>query len=246
MTRLKCTLAYDGTNFSGYQVQPGRRTVQGEVEAVLASIHKGEKIKITASGRTDAGVHALGQVFHFDTHLRIPLQNWVKAINRLLPDDLYIFNVEEARTDFHARFDVKKKEYRYRLLTREIPDLFRRHYTFHFPDPLCLSSMEEAAGYLKGTHDFTSFCAAGTSVADKVRTLYDLAICQEKEDETVIRVVGSGFLYQMVRIIVGTLLDVGTGKLQPADVLKVMEARDRAAASRTAPGQGLTMWKVYY
>lgn len=246
MTRLKCTLAYDGTNFSGYQVQPGRRTVQGEVEAALASIHKGEKIRITASGRTDAGVHALGQVFHFDTHLRIPVQNWVKAMNRLLPDDLYIFNVEETPANFHARFDVKKKEYRYRLLTRRLPDLFRRHYTYHFPYPLCLESMEEAAGYLKGKHDFTSFCAAGTSVVDKVRTLYDLTVFQEEEDETVIKAIGSGFLYQMVRIIVGTLLDVGIGKIAPADIVKIMEARDRAAASKTAPPQGLTMWKAYY
>ncbi|MTT32735.1 tRNA pseudouridine(38-40) synthase TruA [Terrilactibacillus sp. BCM23-1] len=246
MVKLKCTVTYDGTNFSGYQIQPNKRTVQGEIEAVLKKIHKGSEVKIVASGRTDAGVHAHEQVFHYTTNLTIPLANWKKALNSLLPDDIYIRKMEEVTEDFHARYHVKKKEYRYRLLVNTEKDVFRRNYTCHIPMALNKEAMEEAAKAFLGEHDFTSFCAANTPVVNKVRTIHKLSIIEDSNHEWVIQVIGSGFLYQMVRIIVGTLLDVGKGKLAPKDVADIIEKKDRSYASQTAPAQGLTMWKVTY
>ncbi|GGL63733.1 tRNA pseudouridine(38-40) synthase TruA [Sporolactobacillus putidus] len=246
MTKLKCTVAYDGSRFFGYQVQPGKRTVQREIETALARIHHGREIKITASGRTDRGVHAAGQVFHFESPLSIPPVNWTKALNSLLPDDIYICRTELVSPDFHARFDVKMKEYRYRLLTRPEPDLFRRFYTLHIKTPLDLQKMNEAAGSIVGTHDFSCFCAANTDVKDKVRTVYHLDVHQEGGDETIICIVGNGFLYQMVRIITGTLLAVGTHVLPPPALSEIIAGRDRQAAPKTAPACGLTLWQVTY
>lgn len=246
MAKLKCTVSYDGTQFFGYQVQPGKRTVQREIQTALSRIHHGNYVKITASGRTDRGVHALGQVFHFESPLNIPIENWSRALNSLLPDDIYIRNTETVPESFHARYDVRRKEYRYRLLTRREPDLFRRSYTLHVARPLDLLRMNEAAGYVVGTHDFSCFCAANTDVTDKVRTIYDLKVLPEGKDETVIHIAGSGFLYQMVRIITGTLLDVGSGAIPPEQVKKIITGKDRQAASQTAPACGLTLWKVTY
>jgi tRNA pseudouridine38-40 synthase len=246
MGKLKCTVAYDGTRFSGYQVQPEKRTVQGEIEAALARIHHGTPIRITASGRTDSGVHAHGQVIHFCSSLRIAPENWTKALNSLLPDDIYIRQTEKVEDGFHARYDVRKKEYRYRLLTRPEPDLFRRFYTTHVQRPLDLNKMNEAARLICGTHDFSCFCAAHSEVKNKVRTVYLLDIAREGEDETVIRIVGNGFLYQMVRIITGTLLDVGSGLIAPERVKTILASRDRRQASATAPARGLILWKVDY
>ncbi|WP_100486420.1 tRNA pseudouridine(38-40) synthase TruA [Sporolactobacillus pectinivorans] len=246
MAKLKCIVSYDGAQFFGYQVQPGKRTVQREIETALSRIHHGNYVKITASGRTDRGVHALGQVFHFESPLNIPIENWSRALNSLLPDDIYIRNTETVPESFHARYDVRRKEYRYRLLTRREPDLFRRFYTLHVARPLDLFRMNEAAGYVVGTHDFSCFCAANTDVTDKVRTIYDLKVLPEGKDETVIHIAGSGFLYQMVRIITGTLLDVGSGAIPPEQVKKIITGKDRQAASQTAPACGLTLWKVTY
>ncbi|WP_010632296.1 tRNA pseudouridine(38-40) synthase TruA [Sporolactobacillus vineae] len=246
MTKLKCTVAYDGSHFFGYQVQPGRRTVQREIESALERIHHGEKVRITASGRTDSGVHAYGQVFHFESPLAIPEKNWPKALNSILPDDIYIRDAEIVPAHFHARYDVKRKEYHYRLLTRSEPDLFRRLYTLHVTVPLDLQKMNEAAARITGTHDFSCFCAANTEVKSKIRTVYQLDVVPRPADETLIRISGSGFLYQMVRIITGTLLDVGTGKLQPDDVSKIIAGKDRQAASKTVSPCGLTLWKVSY
>ncbi|RYL89868.1 tRNA pseudouridine(38-40) synthase TruA [Sporolactobacillus sp. THM7-4] len=246
MEKLKCTVAYDGSRFFGYQVQPGKRTVQSEIESALERMHGGSRMKITASGRTDRGVHAVGQVFHFESLLKIPTENWTKALNSLLPDDIYIYRTEIVPPGFHARFDVKKKEYRYRLLTRPEPDLFRRFYTVHVTGALDLEKMNRAAAFIVGTHDFSCFCAANTDVKDKVRTVYHLDVHQEGCDETVVRIIGNGFLYQMVRIITGTLLDIGQGKLAPEAVQKMIAGKDRRTASKTAPACGLTLWKVSY
>lgn len=243
---MKCTVAYDGSQFFGYQVQPGKRTVQSEIQEALARMHHGQPVKISASGRTDRGVHAYGQVFHFETPLNIPEERWPLALNSLLPNDIYIRDAEEVPEQFHARYDVKKKEYRYRLLTRMEPDLFRRMYTTQVKETLDLDRMNQAAGAIIGTHDFTCFCAANTDVKDKVRTVYQLSVQREVEDEIVLRIVGSGFLYQMVRIITGTLLDVGTHKIAPERVAEIIAGHDRQAASATAPAQGLTLWKVSY
>lgn len=246
MDKLKCTVSYDGTHFYGYQVQPEKRTVQSEIQLALSRMHHGSQIKITASGRTDRGVHAKGQVFHFSSPLKIPVDHWTLALNSLLPEDIHIFRTERVPESFHARYDVRKKEYRYRLLTRPQPDLFRRLYTLHVPDKLDLGKMNEAAQYIVGTHDFSCFCAANTSVRNKVRTVYELEIFPVDPDETVIRIVGSGFLYQMVRIITGTLLDVGLHARVPESVGRIIEGKDRQAASKTAPAHGLTLWRVIY
>ncbi|MGV3486986.1 MAG: tRNA pseudouridine(38-40) synthase TruA [Tuberibacillus sp.] len=245
MQRIKCTIAYDGTNFSGYQIQPNGRTVQGEIEKILTRIHKGHSVRITASGRTDAGVHAKGQVIHFDSSLDIPEEGWLRALNSQLPGDIQTLRVEKVDSDFHARFNSKMKEYRYRLLLSREKDLFRRHYVHHVPEVLDVDSMRIAAELIVGEHDFTSFCASGTSVVDKVRTVYELEL-MPVGDELVVRVVGNGFLYQMVRIIVGTLLEVGKGKMDPAMVQEIIEAKDRRKAPSTAPPQGLYLWQVNY
>ena len=245
MERLKCIISYDGTSFSGYQIQPERRTVQQEFETALRKMHKGTDIRISASGRTDAGVHAFGQVIHFDSPLTIPEGNWRRALNTLLPADIHVREVSKVPHDFHARFDVKQKQYRYRILTKNEPDLFRRFYTYHVPDALDISAMMAAADYIKGTHDFSAFCASGTQVVDKVRTVYNVNISIEN-DELIISMVGNGFLYQMVRIAVGNLLAVGRGIAKPEDIGNIIETKDRKQAFPTAPPQGLYLWEVIY
>ncbi|WHY00898.1 tRNA pseudouridine(38-40) synthase TruA [Neobacillus sp. DY30] len=245
MNRFKCIISYDGSGFSGYQVQPNKRTVQSQIETVLAKIHKGSHVKISASGRTDAGVHAKGQVIHFDSPLSIPEDNWEAAINSMLPEDVSVLSVEKVDSSFHARFDASGKEYRYFLYQSSKRDPFQRHYAYHYPYPLNLAAMREACAYLLGTHDFSSFCSAKTEVEDKVRTIETIEIHQE-EERLCFRFVGNGFLYNMVRILVGTLLEVGAGKRRPEELVETLEKRDRRYAGKTAPGQGLYLWKVYY
>jgi tRNA pseudouridine38-40 synthase len=245
MPRIKCIVAYDGTSFSGYQVQPGKRTIQGELEKVLEKLNKGASIRVSASGRTDAGVHARGQVIHFDTTLEIEPDRWRKALNSLLPADIAIQTAEIARPDFHARFDAVGKEYRYFLLPSKTRDPFQRNYAYQFPYPLDFKAMEEAIGHLTGTHDFTSFCSAKTEVEDRVRSLKEIDIYQEN-GMLVFRFVGDGFLYNMVRILTGTLLEVGTGRREARTMPELLEKKDRTLAGKTAPGHGLYLWKVFY
>lgn len=245
MQRWKCTICYDGTLFSGYQVQPGKRTVQSEVEAALKRLHKGSEVKITASGRTDAGVHAKGQVIHFDSPLQIPEDRWIHALHALLPDDIVIRKTEKALPDFHARFDAVGKEYRYIVCTAREKDPFTRHYQFHYPYPLDVALMEEAASYFIGTHDFTSFCSAKTEVVDRVRTIKEIEII-ENEEMLVFRFSGNGFLYNMVRILMGTLLEVGSGQRKATEIPYILEQKDRTLAGKTAPAHGLYLWEVFY
>ncbi|MCY8839212.1 tRNA pseudouridine(38-40) synthase TruA [Bacillus atrophaeus] len=244
--KMKCTISYDGHLFNGYQVQPGKRTVQAELEKALAILHKSEdQVPVISSGRTDSGVHAAGQVIHFDTPLSIPAERWPYALNALLPGDIAVKTAEHADDGFHARFSAIKKEYRYFVYTEKHPDVFKRHYAYHFSYRLNVQKMREASEHLIGTHDFTSFCSANTEVRDKVRTIYELD-WTDTDDGLQMRIVGSGFLYNMVRIIAGTLLDVGTGKFSADDVKGMLDAKDREAAGRTAPGHGLYLWHVYY
>lgn len=243
--KVKCTVSYDGSQFYGYQVQPNKRTVQSEIEEALTKLHKGEEVKIFASGRTDAGVHAVGQVFHFDTKLRIPEVRWPLALNSLLPEDIVITSASYVEPEFHARFDVVKKEYRYILNQEEIKDVFKRKYCFHYPYKLDLQSIEKACDLLSGTHDFTSFCAAKTEVEDKVRTLYSIDVIKE-DNEIIFCFIGSGFLYNMVRILVGTLLEIGQGIKSFEDIPAILKGRDRRLSGKTVPGHGLYLWKVYY
>lgn len=245
MQRLKCIISYDGTNFSGYQVQPNKRTVQGELEARLAKLHKGKEVKVFASGRTDAGVHAKGQVIHFDPTLSIPLDKWPVVLNSLLPDDIAVVTVENAHSTFHARFDAKGKEYRYFLNLAKNRDPFKRNFAFHYPYHLNLDTMKAAAGYLLGSHDFTSYCSAKTEVEDRVRTIKTIDFSIDG-NQLCLRFVGDGFLYNMVRILVGTLLEVGSGSRKPEEIQDILAARDRRLAGRTAPANGLYLWKVFY
>lgn len=244
--RLRAIISYDGSGFSGYQVQPNGRTVQEEIETVLTKMHQGVKTRITASGRTDTGVHATGQVIHFDSELSIPPMGWVKGLNAQLPDDIRILQVEQAADDFHARFDVKWKTYRYKWTLEDIPKPFERHMVSYMqgkrPE---LPRMQEAATHLIGEHDFRSFSAANTSIQDFVRSIYEARL-EQQDHQLHLVITGNGFLYNMVRIIAGTLWEIGIGKREPSEMVEIIEAMDRSKAGKTAPPQGLYLEKVGY
>ncbi|CAG9622188.1 tRNA pseudouridine(38-40) synthase TruA [Sutcliffiella rhizosphaerae] len=245
MNRYKCTIAYDGARFEGYQIQKEKRTVQLEIQKALSRIHKGAEIKVYASGRTDAGVHAEGQVLHFDSVLTIAEQAWQKALNANLPNDIWVKRVEKVDGSFHARFEVVKKEYRYKLDLAENFDVFRRDHVYHYPYPLNIEAIQEACPFFIGEHDFTSFCSAKTEVEDKTRHIYSLEAVLEG-NELEFRIVGNGFLYNMVRIIVGTILEIGQGKKLPTDIPSILAATNRKEAGKTAPAHGLYLWEVHY
>lgn len=244
--RLRATISYDGTQFAGYQVQPGERTVQLEIEKVLTKMHKGATVKITASGRTDARVHATGQVIHFDTSLQIPTEKYQKALNVQLPRDIRVLAVAQVADDFHARYDVSGKRYRYIWDCSALQSPFRRHYAVETngmkPD---VEAMQQAAAAIIGTHDFSCFCAANTSVVDKVRTVHGLELSWHGE-ELHMTISGTGFLYNMVRIIAGTLWEVGTGRREVDSVARAITSMDRATAGKTAPAHGLYLEQVFY
>jgi tRNA pseudouridine38-40 synthase len=246
MTRLKATISYDGTQFAGYQVQPGERTVQSEIEKVLAVMHKGKTVKITASGRTDARVHATGQVIHFDTSLAIPVEKYMKALNVQLPRDIRVLRIEQVADDFHARYDVSGKRYRYIWDCNDVQSPFKRFYTVETngvkPN---VEAMQEAAQAIIGEHDFSCFCAANTSVVDKVRTIHSLQL-EWHGEELHMTIAGNGFLYNMVRIIAGTLWEVGTGRRQATTIAATIASKDRGQAGKTAPAQGLYLEEVFY
>jgi tRNA pseudouridine38-40 synthase len=244
LKRYKCIVAYDGTNYAGFQLQENAYTIQEAIEHSLLHIHK-EQVKIYASGRTDAGVHAKGQVFHFDSKLDIPNQKWTRAINSGLKPDIRIQETVEVPSDFHSRFDVQKKEYRYVIQQGRIVDPFRRLYSFHVPLKLDLPLMQEAATSFIGEHDFTAFSSIKSVKENKVRTLYQLEVSSHK-DEIVITCVGSGFLHSMVRMIVGTLVQVGQGKMPVKQIVEAIERKDRTLVGTTAPAQGLFLWRVSY
>ncbi|UOR10579.1 tRNA pseudouridine(38-40) synthase TruA [Halobacillus amylolyticus] len=246
MQRLKCRVEYDGTAYAGYQVQTNGITIQEKIEKALTKMHKGERVKITASGRTDAGVHAIGQVIHFDTSLNIPESNWKRALGPMLPADIRVAEVEPVTDDFHARYDTTAKEYRYYVWNDQEPNLFRRLYTYHIRKPLDVTAMREACKLVEGEHNFTSFCSPRTDLkGSKVRTITK-SVIERHGSELVFIFKGSGFLYNMVRILVGTILEVGFGDRTPDELEKMIAARDRKAAGRTAPPHGLFLWKVEY
>ncbi|WP_312084966.1 tRNA pseudouridine(38-40) synthase TruA [Exiguobacterium sp.] len=242
MRRLKCTIQYDGTGYAGYQVQPNGLTIQEVIETTLARMHK-HPVKIIGSGRTDARVHAYGQVIHFDTELAIPPENVVKALNTLLPADIRVRSCEEVESTFEARYDVVGKEYRY--FVRREENAFRRNLSVHVPYPIDLERIRQGMAHLIGTHDFSSFCVAKTETDNRVRTIYEAEL-MAVDDELVFRFQGSGFLYNQIRIMVGTLLDVGRGRFAPEDIKKMLLAKDRNVAGVTAPPHGLYLWEVFY
>lgn len=248
MERLKCIINYDGSQFSGFQIQPQpqKRTVQGELEKALKKMHKGSEVRIQASGRTDAGVHAIGQAIHFDSPYDIPVHNWKQALNTLLPDDLFIQEVEVVSGSFHARYDAIEKEYRYYVWHEKEPDVFKRNYAYQFPYNLNIEAMQQACAYLEGAHDFTTFSSAkATTKGSKERTLYQVT-CQKHSSEIEFIFRGSGFLYHMVRIIVGVLLDIGQERRNPTDIEELLAQKDRQLVGETIPPQGLYLWRVKY
>jgi tRNA pseudouridine38-40 synthase len=246
MVRLKCTIHYDGSQFSGFQIQPEKRTVQGVLERALKKMHKGEEVRIQASGRTDTGVHAFGQTIHFESPFHIPVQNWKIALNTILPDDLFIKKVEIVPEHFHARYDVTEKEYRYYVWNQKERDVFKRNYYYQFPYDLNIEAIKEACRYLEGKHDFTTFSSAKATIkGSKERTLYQVS-CEKREEEIEFVFRGSGFLYNMVRITIGVLLDIGQGRRAASDIPNLLEAKDRRLVGETVPPQGLYLWRVRY
>lgn len=239
-------ISYDGTDYSGFQIQPGKRTIQGEIEKALAKMHKGQSVRIHGSGRTDSGVHAKAQTFHFESLLSLPESNWKKALNVLLPDDIHVQSVKGVPVAFHARFDAVEKEYRYFISNEKEYDVFKRHHVYQFPYRLNIESMREACNHLKGEHDFTTFSSVKTAVkGSKVRTL-SIVNCSRQGSQIELVFRGNGFLYNMVRIMVGTLIDIGQGKLDPSEIPILLEKKDRSLAGKTAPPHGLYLWEVSY
>lgn len=241
---IKLVIAYDGSGYLGWQIQPGARTLQDTVEKALERI-LGHPIRIYASGRTDAGVHAFGQVINFHTPSAIPLDGLLRGLNSILPVDISVLNAEEAAPGFHAQFQARKKTYAYVIDTGPVRSPFLDRYAFHERSALDASAMGASTGYLLGEHDFTSFLASGSSVKTTVRTI-TLSEIITLRNKVVFLIQGSGFLRYMVRNIVGTLLLVGRGKLPPEEMERIIARKDRKFAGPTAPPQGLYLVNVEY
>ncbi|GAA3633723.1 tRNA pseudouridine(38-40) synthase TruA [Lactobacillus hamsteri] len=247
-TRYKMTMAYDGHLFHGFQMQPNQRTVQGTVEQALIKMTKGKRVIVEGSGRTDSGVHAIGQVIHFDyPGNQIPANKMILALNSMMPMDIIFNDCEIVNEDFHARYSIKGKWYRYRVSLDHFVNPFKRFYTGHYPYPIDIQKMQEAAKDLLGTHDFTSFAASGGQIINKVRTMYYVNVEKdEKENEIVFDFICSGFLYNMVRILVATLLEIGNGKRPVNDFPRIIKAKDRQEVRETAQASGLYLYHVFY
>lgn len=242
--RVKLVVAYDGTNYCGWQVQPNGITIEGVLNRELSKLLK-EDIVVIGASRTDSGVHSYGNVAVFDTNARMPAEKISYALNQRLPEDIVVQNSCEVPPDWHPRHCNSRKTYEYRILNREVPMPQRRLDTWFVYRKLNIPAMCEAARRFEGTHDFKSFCSVNTAMEDTTRTIYSCEVKQEGELLT-IRVTGSGFLYNMVRIIAGTLFDVGIGKIAPEDIPAILEKKDRKAAGPTAPAHGLTMIGLEY
>lgn len=242
--RVMLTVAYDGTNYCGFQVQPNGRTIEGELNRCLSELLQ-EEIKVIGASRTDSGVHALGNIAVFDTTARMPAEKFSYALNQRLPEDIRIQKACQVTADFHPRHCDSKKTYEYRIYNAEFPMPVKRLYAHFTYVPLDEKRMQQAAEYLVGEHDFQSFCAAGTVVETTVRTIYKAKVYREG-NEIVIRVTGNGFLYNMVRIIAGTLIEVGRGSIEPEQMQEILEKRDRSAAGPTAPACGLTLYRYEF
>ncbi len=244
MNRVKLVMQYDGKDFCGFQVQPNKRTVQGELEKVLSFLMK-ENVKIYASGRTDAGVSAFAQVAHFDTEKTVNEKALLSSLNALLPKDVAVTEARLVGEDFDARFSVKKKTYHYKFYVSkfELP-LFKD--ALRINDYADVSLMNEACKFLVGTHDFRSFVARKSGKTDFVRTIYDAKIISLGDGLYALEICGNGFLYNMVRIIMGTLINVGYKKLKPEDIKTIINAKNREKAGKTMPSHALLMKKVEY
>ncbi|MBP2097774.1 tRNA pseudouridine(38-40) synthase TruA [Enterococcus rivorum] len=247
MPRYKAIIAYDGTNFNGFQAQPNGRTVQEEIEKTLKKMNNGQTITIFGSGRTDAGVHASGQVIHFDYPEKRDLEKMRFALDTQTPEDIAVKSVEVVPDTFHARYHAIGKTYEFRVDIGKPRSPFRRFYASYYPYPLDLGKIESALKDLLGTHDFTSFCASGSSVDDKIRTIHEASMrVNETGDELIFTFKGDGFLYKMIRILVGTLLKIGNNRLEADAIPEIIAGKDRNLAGPTAHPEGLYLVEVSY
>lgn len=262
---LKLTVSYDGRAYAGWQIQPDKPTVQGTLEATWQRLTQ-EALRVSAAGRTDAGVHALGQVVGLQTGTRLTNDDLLRGLNALLPNDIAVNAVEDAREGFHATYDAVGKRYRYRIHNARTPSVFERHYAWHYPQSLDAERMHAAGQGLVGRHDFSSFETAGSERPDSIRTIHELTVARQHvvaslrdaslpvseklaDDEAnriTLEVAGDGFLYNMVRTIVGTLVEVGAGKRPIEWPAEVLAACERRRAGQTAPPHGLFLVKVDY
>lgn len=246
MRKILLTIQYNGKNFAGWQTQPKKRTVQGVLEDAISNLLQ-EKISLFASGRTDSGVHAIAQTAHFETNSNIPAEKLHFAINSKLPSDVAVVSAKEVASDSHARFDVKKKTYMYKLYASDVNLPLYDGFALRV-HPKVLDKIEEmkkAGESFIGTHDFSGFCSANTEVKDFVRTIYDLKITQTGPEINIF-ITGNGFLYNMVRIIVGTLLDVAEGKIHASQIPNIIASRNRTLAGKTVKPDGLYLWGIRY
>lgn len=246
MKKIKITIAYDGSRYNGWQIQRSTdNTIQGKISAVLSRMC-GHMVEVQGSGRTDAGVHALGQAASFEIEESWSADHILKYLNQYLPEDIAVLSAEDAPDDFHARFSAKSKTYSYRIHTSSIPNVFERKYVYTYTDkPLNTGRMRQAATLLLGTHDYKAFCGNPQFKKSSIRTIMDIRI-EETESGITISYTGDGFLQNMVRIITGTLIEVGNGSLSPAMITEIIESRDRKMAGFTAPPQGLALVRVEY
>ena len=245
MRNIKLTIEYDGKDFNGWQAQPNKLNIQGTIEKAIEEI-TGEEVDLTASGRTDRGVHALGQVANFKTNSNIPVEKIPIALNTKLKKSIRILSAEEVDEKFHSRLTCKKKTYRYIINNSEYGTAIYRNLETHIPMKLDLEKMQEAVKYFEGEHDFKSFKASGTSSKSSVRTIYKADVIQIPNNRIYIELTGNGFLYNMVRIIAGTLVEVGIGKIEPKKIKEIIKSEKRENAGKTLPPQGLYLIKVEY
>jgi tRNA pseudouridine38-40 synthase len=245
MRNIKLTIEYDGKEFHGWQKQPNKPNIQGTIEQAIKQI-TGEEVELFASGRTDAGVHALGQVANFKTNSSVPMDKWCIALNSILKKSIRIKQAEEVEERFHSRLSCKRKTYRYVIRYSECSSAIYRHLETHIPYPLNIENMQKAAFYLEGEHDFKSFKASGTSSKSSIRTIYQAKVFSIDDERIGIELTGNGFLYNMVRIIAGTLVEVGMGKISPEQMKTIIMAKDRSLAGKTLPPEGLYLVKVEY
>lgn len=243
--RVKLTVAYDGTDYCGWQVQPNGVTIQEKLNEALSDLFHTDISTIGAS-RTDSGVHALGNVAVFDVDSRMPAEKIAYALNERLPHDIVIQKSEEVSTEFHPRFAKTRKVYEYRILNRTFPDPLQARYTYFFHRRLDVNLMNREAQALVGEHDFTSFASVKSQTNTFVRTIYGIEVSRSDDDVITIHIEGNGFLYNMVRIIAGSLIQVGSGQRQPGFIRQALEAKDRETAGPTAPPEGLTLVRIDY
>ncbi len=244
MANIKLTIQYEGTNYIGWQKQPKGDSIQREIEKAIKQI-TGEEVDLIGSGRTDSGVHAIGQVANFHTNSSIPPDRFMYALNSKLPEDISIVKSEEVAKDFHSRYDAIGKRYKYLIYNHPIRNPLYRRFVYHVFYPLDYHEMNKGIRYFIGTHDFTSFMSANSNVDNPIRRI-DQSFLSREGDLIIFSIEGNGFLYNMIRIIVGTLVEIGRGVMKPHNIPHIIESKNRELAGPTAPPQGLYLEKVYY